>query len=72
MDYYDALANRPITRFVTVVTARSKYVRNAVLLWECRLSICPSATLMDCDHKHWENRETISHITRLVLPYSRS
>jgi len=40
-----------------IFTARSTYVRSAILLWECRLSVRPSVTLVDCDHINWGQLE---------------
>jgi len=52
--------NSLIALFILVFTARSTYVRSAVLLRESRLSVRLSGTLVGCDHKSRNSSEIIS------------
>ena len=54
-----------------IIIARSthEYVRSAVFLWYVVCpSVCPSVTLMYCDHIYWDSLKVMSRIDWVILP----
>jgi len=47
-------------RFIWFITTRCNLVQSAVLRSHVCLSVCPSVTLVDCDHIGWNSSEIIS------------
>jgi len=55
------------TVFVVIYTMRSVAERGIAMIscLSVRLSVCPSVTLVDCDHTHWNSSKIISRMISL-------